>query len=198
MVKKTLLKALAAGIIFGCITKIVKDGMHDEEDLCFDDEYLDKDENAGYECEGAGENRTAPAEGTEMNPVPPLQDAPAKTISLPPTMEKIGAYAFYDNDNIDYMELPEGLKVLGCHAFEHCKNMKRVKFPGGLKSIGSYAFYGTGVTEIVIPDSVEYLGEYVFAFCRDLRKASMPERFTDLPEGTFRGCQNLEEVVFTK
>lgn len=198
MVKKALLKTLAAGIILGCIIKIVKDRMHDEDDLCFDDEYPDKDEDAGYECEGAGENGTAPAEGMEMNPVPPLQDAPAKTISLPPTMGKIGAYAFYDNDNIDYMELPEGLKVLGRHAFENCKNMKRVKFSEGLKSIGSYAFYGTGVTEIVVPDSVEDLGEYVFAFCKDLKKVSMPERFKDLPEGTFRGCQTLEEVVFTK
>lgn len=186
MVRKTLLKVLVAGVVFGCIAKIVRDRVCGEDTFCFDEEYPDDDN-------GAEEKDT---EKTDEGPS--LDDAPGKTISMPPSIERIGAYAFHGNKNIEYMEMPEQLKEIGHHAFDGCKNMKHVNLPDGLKSIGNDALSGTSVTEVIIPDSVEDLGEYVFSGCKKLRKVTMPRRFKNLPDGLFYECPNLEEIVFTE
>ncbi len=90
MVRKTLLKVLVAGVVFGCIAKIVRDRVCGEDTFCFNEEYTD--DNNGTGEKGAEEKDT---EKTDEGPS--LDDAPGKTISLPPTAEKIGAYAFCGN-----------------------------------------------------------------------------------------------------
>ena len=209
MVRKTLLKVLVAGVVFGCVAKIIRDRVCGEDTFCFDEEYPDDDNGArGKDAEETGES-------------PSLDDAPGKTISMPPSIERISAYAFHGNNYIEYMELPEGVKEIGRSAFEDCENMKYVNFPKGLEEIGAHAFDGcenmkrinlpdglksignnalseTSVTEVIIPDSVEELGEYVFSRCKKLRKVTMPGRFKNLPKGFFYACPNLEEIVFTE
>lgn len=191
MVRKTLLKVLVAGVVFGCVAKIIRDRVCGEDTFCFDEEYPDDDN--GAEEKGAEEKDT---EKTDEGPS--LDDAPGKTISMPPSTERIGTYAFYGNNYIEYMELPEGLKEIGRSAFENCTKLNCVKMHEGLKEIGDYAFYGTAVTEVVIPNSVERIGEYTFAYCKNLRKVFMPKKFKNLPRGIFQACPNLEEIVFTE
>lgn len=184
-------QVLVAGVVFGCIAKIARDRVCGKDVFCFDEEY--PDEEYPDDNNGAGKKDTE-----KTDECPSFDDAPGKTISLPPSAERIGAHAFYGNNYIEYMELPEGLKEIGRSAFEDCENMKRINLPDGLKSIGDNAFSGTSVTEVIIPDSVEELGEYVFSRCKKLRKVTMPGRFKNLPKGFFYGCPNLEEIVFTE
>lgn len=46
MVRKTLLKVLVAGVVFGCVAKIIRDRVCGEDTFCFDEEYLDDDNGA--------------------------------------------------------------------------------------------------------------------------------------------------------
>lgn len=191
MVRKTLLKVLVGGIVFGCIAKIVRDRVCGEDTFCFDEEY--PDEEYSDDNNSAGEKDTE-----ETDEGPSLDDAPGKTISLPSSIERIGVHAFYGNNYIEYMELPEGLKEIGRSAFENCTKLNYVKMHEGLKEIGDYAFCGTAVTEVVIPSSVERIGEYAFAHCKNLRRVFMSKKFKNLPRGIFKACPNLEEIVFTE
>jgi hypothetical protein len=96
--------------------------------------------------------------------------------------------------------------------------LKAITLPDGLTTIMDYALQGLGIEEIVIPSSVTEFGYYrasyiedgvtyyytsynnsarVLQGCVTLKKFTWKEALQNrLPQYTFRGCTNLEEVTF--
>ena len=84
-------------------------------------------------------------------------------VSIPNTIEKIGASAFYGDDGLEEITIPSSVKTIGSEAFGSCDNLSSVKLNEGLEMIGSEAFYYCeSLRSIVIPSSVEFIGVDAF------------------------------------
>ena len=90
----------------------------------------------------------------------------------------IPAYAFYNCDLIETINLPSTVESLGNYTFYNCSalnrmnssNVNTLNMPTGLLTIGSYAFSGcSGLTSIVIPDSVTSIENRAFDDCSGLK-----------------------------
>lgn len=66
--------------------------------------------------------------------------APIKTITLPSTLKKIGAHAFYDQHSITGIQLPEGLETISDYAFRHCNGLKTLHIPASVSELPESAF----------------------------------------------------------
>ena len=64
------------------------------------------------------------------------------TLKLPDSLETVGAYTFFNCENLALSEIPAKVSSIGERAFSGCKNLERVSFPSGLKSVGKSAFEG--------------------------------------------------------
>ena len=81
-----------------------------------------------------------------------------KEITLPDTLTKIGAEAFYFCP-IETLELPEGLQKLVHKAFFGCKKLRKVYIPENVTYLGEEAFHGFNWMEyLVIHHDPEYIG----------------------------------------
>ena len=91
-------------------------------------------------------------------------------INLPTTLVEIGERAFYYCSELTNMELPEGLEIIGADAFYRCGGFEAIVLPSTLKSIGDGAFYFADVTDmsVLIPTGIITMGEEVFYGCGDM------------------------------
>lgn len=139
-----------------------------------------------------------------------------KSITLPATVKKIGAYVFAFNKalesvqmNSEIAEIPygafagaEALKNIDISsvtrimplAFDWCLSLENVK-SGDIKEIGSQAFDSTALTSFDFGDRLEKIGHYAFADCKNLQTAMLPESLTQLGMGAFLQCSSLEIVT---
>lgn len=127
-----------------------------------------------------------------------------ENVTLPDTIEDIGAYAFADCSRLktltkfscmkvksiatsafencgelDELDFPKELEVLGGAAFAGCKNVNSITFARGssLKIIGDHCFRGCEKVEsISLPDTVEKIGISAFAGCNSLKYINIPAR----------------------
>ena len=84
-------------------------------------------------------------------------------ITLPGSVKKINATAFYLSTEIYKVNFNEGLEEVGDYAFMKCYNLSDITLPSTLKKIGTDGFsYCDSLTELEIPASVSELGDYAF------------------------------------
>ncbi len=96
----------------------------------------------------------------------------------------IPAYAFYNCDLIETINLPSTVESIGNYAFYNCSalnqinssNANTLNMPTGLLTIGNYAFSNaaTTVTTVVVPDSVTTIGLGAFKGLSSLEKITIP------------------------
>ena len=85
-------------------------------------------------------------------------------LTLPSSLQYIGARSFARLRNITDLKLPSELRTLGEGAFEGCLSLKTVNLGKctKLESIGGAAFKEAAISEITVPASVFSMGELVF------------------------------------
>ncbi len=96
-------------------------------------------------------------------------------MTIPDSVEYIGASAFARNSNLAGVKLPENPAgtVMGERAFEGCSSMKRVHIPGSIHQIPSYVFSGT--KWITVGEGVTEIGDNAFRGLLDLESLTLPE-----------------------
>lgn len=141
-------------------------------------------------------------------------------VLLPPTLKKIGTYAFQGTaltsvnipDNVETIEgyafsnarqlqevhLPDSLTSLGNYAFEECRSLRTVKIPTKLKTIPDYTFrICRSLQRVELHDSITAFEDYSFNNC-DLREITLPKSTTWVGGSAFRGNTNLSKVTLNE
>lgn len=84
------------------------------------------------------------------------------SLTLPPSLKKIGNYAFSELPLLGKIELPEGLEYIGDNAFRECSKLYFDKLPDAIQHIGEYAFYRCDLTEVTLPANLTHIGPGAF------------------------------------
>lgn len=85
------------------------------------------------------------------------------TIEIKEDTRVIADEAFFDNNNIEEINIPASVISIGEYTFKNCNKLKKITLNQGLKNIGASAFRGCSLIEdIEIPKSVISVGECAF------------------------------------
>lgn len=118
-----------------------------------------------------------------------------KTLHLPDTLKIIGDYAFLQS-GLTAMTIPESVTKLGIGAFSDCKHLLEVTLPKGLEVIPKDCFTGCEQLEYIEwPTSLTKIEEHAFFNC-NFTEVVIPESVTEIGDGAFAYCKNLEKIYF--
>lgn len=118
-----------------------------------------------------------------------------KSVSIPDTVEYIGAYAFYECIKLEKVIIPDGVSVISNNCFEDCVELKSIKLPNSMKEIYEKAFmYCASLSDICLPKGIEYIGESAFYGCESLKSIEWPSNCAKMLPGTFCNCTSLYSV----
>lgn len=94
--------------------------------------------------------------------------------SLPVSVTKIGAGAFYGNTSFKTVNLPAYIVEIDDYAFAHSA-LTKITIGGSVVSIGDMAFYSCGeLADVTISKGVENIGIKAFANCTKLKSVYVP------------------------
>lgn len=78
------------------------------------------------------------------------------SFTIPNTIKKIGAYAFYKNKNLKQLVLGENIHEIGYRAFTS-SHIESINVPANVKRIEKDVFLYTAIKELYIPKSIQYI-----------------------------------------
>jgi hypothetical protein len=140
------------------------------------------------------------------------------SLTLPESVDSIGAAAFRDCHYLTEFTLPKGLRILdttvfyGCYdltkvtilspflteipddTFFKCTSLSDITLPESITSLGAGAFYYTSnLSSLNIPNSVNKIGNQCFA-ASGITSIVIPDEVTELPGAMFSGCSKLKSI----
>lgn len=110
----------------------------------------------------------------------------------------LGAFAFDNNQNMEYVILPSGLETIANEAFYGTSNLKMVAGGEFVSKIGVAAFIMSGIVKPYFPINLDSLEMCVYAGCDELTYVNVPVGVTAIGEGSFSFCANLTTVTFSQ
>ena len=63
-------------------------------------------------------------------------------MTIPESVDDIGAYAFYNCASLSNVAIPKSVRSISDYAFSGCTNLESVSIPQSVTGVGAYAFYG--------------------------------------------------------
>ena len=124
------------------------------------------------------------------------------SVTLPATIERIGAYAFMFATELKSVTLPQNnaLKSIGLGAFGYCLDLSSFDFAAAtqLQTIEMDAFaYAVSLARADMPDSLELIDEQAFAYCRSLTAVTFgPDSKLDtIDREAFCWCPELKSFT---
>lgn len=128
-----------------------------------------------------------------------------ESITIPTTVESIGAYAFQNcaalkrlNSTTDgEFNIPEGVTEIKSYTFNGCESLTEIVISANITSIGNYAFYSCVQLESVefaTDSKLETIGSYAFANCTLIEELQLPEMLTTIGSYAFSGCTSIEKI----
>ncbi len=115
-------------------------------------------------------------------------------IKLPPTIVKIGEYAFSEIKYFEEINLPESLISIGDYAF-YLNGITSIKIPSSVVSIGNYVFCNSQLSSIELPNSIKKIGFEAFSGC-SLSSINLPSSLLEIGSGAFGNCKSLKKIEF--
>ena len=125
-------------------------------------------------------------------------------VSLPETIASIGLAAFDTCKSLRSIRIAANAPITEIpHAMcRGCASLEEFVFPNNITLVRAWAFYGTAITSIELPsglisDSIQNVQAEIFMNCKNLKSVKLPDgaQFTTMPQGMFKGCTALEEIV---
>jgi len=108
----------------------------------------------------------------------------------------IASNAFSGEAGITNISLPKTIEHIGAGAFEGCTSLEEINIPEGVSAIGAGAFSGCeSLQKISIPSSVGVISQGVFQGCTNLNSVNIAEGVSEIEAGAFEGCSGLTMVT---
>lgn len=105
-------------------------------------------------------------------------------VSLPGSLQGIGAGAFANCQSLAGLELPEGLERIGAGAFEGCKALEAILLPDSVTEMGAGTFRDClRLEDVTLSRSLEAVPDYAFAGCTRLWSVMVPASVASLGRG---------------
>lgn len=141
-----------------------------------------------------------------------------ETISLPDSVEVLGACLFENSKRLFKVKLPSTIKELppylfsGCSAlqvvsmptvlkafpeglFNGCSSLLEIPFRAGIKELPENVFAGcSSIKSLVIPETVSKICSRAVADCTDLTTLVLPAALFDLADDAFEGCTSIRNI----
>lgn len=127
------------------------------------------------------------------------------TVKFDGEIHNIGNGAFLYNYNLKNFSIPKTTTGIGAYAFFECESIQRLDIPWSCKSIGNRAFCAVGLSysELLV-DIAEGVESFetaatdlgAFRYCYNLKKIRIPSTVRQLGRCTFRQCPALEKIEF--
>ncbi|MDE6741603.1 MAG: leucine-rich repeat domain-containing protein, partial [Muribaculaceae bacterium] len=117
------------------------------------------------------------------------------------TVVKVGSYGFgSENKHSDFtsVTLPETIEEIGAYGFNNCTELTEINLPNSLKIIANYSFVSTAITSLILPESLQSIEGFAFGGCRDLISISFPNTPIRIGTGAFETCTNLQNISFSQ
>ena len=117
-----------------------------------------------------------------------------ESFTIPETVKKIGASAFYNTAPFE-IKMPSSLEKVEHFAFAYT-GLRTADFSGTkLEYLSDYAFSNCGsLRDVKLPDTLEHIGGGVFTSCRALEEITLPEKLETIGQYAFYDT-GLSEVV---
>lgn len=146
--------------------------------------YTLSDDGTYYICSGI--DPTISSIITDVNIASDINGLPVK---------EIGASAFANNQEIQYVTIPDSVGFIGNNAFSNCKRLTEITIPNGVERIGELAFASCpGLTGVKLGNGLKYIGGNAFANCISLTNVIIPESVITIGDSAFTNCTTLSEV----
>lgn len=124
--------------------------------------------------------------------------SPDREIRLPDGIREITDSQFYTSEMEGHLVIPPTVERIGNYAFCFCSKIKSVKIPDSVKEIGIRAFANCDSMErITIGDEVEMIWYSAFENCVSLKEIRLPKSLIEIGHGMFRNCRSLTTVWIT-
>ena len=122
-----------------------------------------------------------------------------KHIVIPPEYNSLPVYAIgYDafrGSDIEGVSIPDTIEIIGADAFYNCDNIKTILIPGNVKSIGRTAFSDCDSLESVVAEYGVTTFEFgAFQHCDSLESVVLPNSVTEVAPAMFSGCSSLISI----
>ena len=117
-----------------------------------------------------------------------------KLVSLPSTLESIGARAFATSTILS-TELPDNLSEICNGAFEGCKGLDKITIPASAY-IEDNVFSNSSLREVTINSSS--IGYGMFTGCKNLEKVTISIACEEISRSAFTDCPKLKELTLPK
>jgi hypothetical protein len=144
-----------------------------------------------------------------------------QTVTLPTTLEQIGASAFsgctslaavnlkeasslqsigshaFSKTLLEHVALPPSLKTLGAYAFDEVRTLERAELSeSSLQVIEAGTFWGCGsLLGVSLPPTLQKIDTASFYDCSALAELELPAGVHHIGEHAFRGCSSLGELA---
>jgi len=124
--------------------------------------------------------------------------SPDREIRLPDSINEISNSQFYGSEMEGHLVIPPTVERIGSYAFCYCPKIKSVTIPNSVKDIGIRAFaHCDSLERVTIGDEVEMIWNHAFEDCVSLKEIRLPKSLIEIGHGMFRNCQSLTTVWIT-
>ena len=111
------------------------------------------------------------------------------SVTLPPSIQRIGNQAFIRNSIIEEIVLPDGVQVIGDRSFEACTNLSSISWGSSLSEIGVEAFIDcASIEKIVLPATLRIIYPLAFSQSHSLSSVILPEGLEEVGDFSFVGA----------
>lgn len=105
---------------------------------------------------------------------------------------------FYNNYNIEKVNLPKTLEVIRNKAFTSCGRLTEINIPSNVRNLGALCLARTNIKELVIPDSVKIIEYGIILWCHKLEKVTFKGIPDYIDKSTFDKCAGLKLIEIPK